>query len=302
MSNTVKMQHYVPRFYLRNFSIDPISGSPQVHCFDKTNRNQFSPGTTSIAGENYFYDLPEDEDQVFEHGLAEIEGEFSQAYDDLLDHRDLDALDENDRSAIAYSVAIQELRTRETREQHREIISRFRELLEGELLSDEMEGQMEVLRQADSEEGAQRLQIDLIVEHGWEFAEHILSLKWLLMENETGHSFWTSDHPIVRHNSNDLGPYGNLGLRNRGIQIYFPLSPTVTLGFVDPESFKAAPRHLVLLDNEQGLEHVKFQNGLQMRESTRHIISNSDDFTMAHEFPGQFPEYGELDRDRVDMS
>lgn len=302
MSNTVIMQHYVPRFYLRNFAIDPNRDAPQVHCFDKTNRNQFSPGTTNIAGENYFYDLPEDEDQDFEHALADIESEFSQAYDDLLNHRNLDALDENDRSAIAYSVAIQELRTRETREQHRETISRFRELLEGESLSDEMEEQMDELREIDSEEGAHRLQLELIIDHGWDFAEHILALKWLLIENETQHPFWISDHPIVRHNSNDFGPYGNLGLRNRGIQIYFPLSPTVSLGFVDPESFAERPQQLTLQDNEAGFEHVKFQNGLQMQDSTRHIISNTDDFSMAHEFLDRFPEYGDIDRDRVNMS
>ncbi|MCT9097914.1 DUF4238 domain-containing protein [Haloarchaeobius sp. HME9146] len=296
------MQHYVPRFYLQNFAIDPDLDSPQVYCFDKPNQNHFPVSTTNIAGENYFYDLPEDEEQEFEHGLANIEGEFSRAYDDLLSHRDLDSLDENDRSAIAYSVAVQELRTRETREKHREVISGLRQVLEEENLSEELEEEMEELRQADSEEGANRMQIELIIERGWEFAEHVLALKWVLIENETGHPFWTSDHPIVRYNSNDSGPYGNLGLRNRGIQIYFPLSPTVSLGFVDPDSFANCPRHLVIQDDEDGHEHIKLQNGLQMQFSTRHVISNSNDFSMAHDFLDQFPEYADTNRQRVDIS
>lgn len=300
MSQTVKMQHYVPRFYLSNFAIDPAKDVPQVYCYGKPDRSQFQTAITNIAGEKYFYEPPGD--QSFETDLASIEGEFSDAYDKLLDSRDLEILDVNDRSAIAYSLAIQELRTRESREEFHETFTKLRERLEDEPMSQRMEEQMDELRKMDSEEGARDFQIDFIQSHGWEIAEHFLDLRWVLIGNESGQPFWTSDHPIVRHNSNDFGPYGNLGLKNRGIQVYFPLSPELSLGFVDPETFEDVPTHLKLDNNDNGLEHVTFQNSLQLRESTRHVISNRSDFTLADDYLDEYPEAGNIDRDRVDMT
>jgi hypothetical protein len=300
MNQTVKMQHYVPRFYLSYFAIDPTKDVPQVYCYGKPDRSQFQTAITNIAGETYFYEPPGD--QPFENTLASIEGEFSDAYDKLIDARSLEVLDVNDRSAIAYSIAIQELRTRESREEFHEMFSKLRERLEDESMTPEMEDQMDELREMDSEDGARDFQIDFIKSHGWEMAEHYLDLKWIVIENESRQPFWTSDHPIVRHNSNDFSPYGNLGLKNRGIQVYLPLSPELSLGFVDPESFWDVPTNLTLDSTDEGLEHVTFQNSLQVREATRHLISNQSNFTLADDYLDEYPEYANTDRDRVDMT
>lgn len=300
MSQTVKMQHYVPQFYLSYFAIDPTKDKPQVYCYGKPNRNQFRTSVAGIAGETYFYEPPGK--QPFENTLAEIEGEFSDAYDKIIDAGSLSVLDENDRSAIAYSIAIQELRTRESREEFQEMFSKLRERLEGESMTEEMEEQMDELRDLDSEEGARDFQIDLIKDKGWEMAEHYLDLKWILFKNETNRQFWTSDHPIVRHNRNDFTPYGNLGLKNRGIEIYFPLTPKFSLGFVDPESFDHVSTHLTLNDTDEDREHVIFQNSLQLREATRHVISNSSNFDIAGDYLDEYPEFGDTDRDRINMT
>jgi len=292
MSQTVKMQHYVPRFYLSYFAVDPSKDTPQVYCYNKPDRSQFKTSVTNIAGETYFYEPPGY--QPFETTLAEIEAEFCNAYDELLDSRSLDALDENDRSAIAYSITIQELRTREKREEFHETVTKLREHLEGESMTEEMEEQMDELQDMDSEEGAREFQIDLIKNRGWEMAEHYFDLKWVLIENETQQPFLSSDHPIARHNSNDFGPYGNLGLKNRGIQVYFPLSPDLSLGFIDPVEFADVPRNLTLHEDDDGTEHVAFQNSLQVRSATRHVISNQDDFSLVEEYLDEFPEYARL--------
>lgn len=300
MNKTVKMQHYVPQFYLSYFAIDSTKDAPQVYCYGKPDRSQFQTSVTNIAGETYFYEPPGD--QPFEDRLANIEGEFCDAYDKLIDAGSLKALDENDRSAIAYSITLQELRTRESREEFHEIFSKLRERLEGEPMTEEMEKQMDELRDIDSEEGARDFQIDFIKNNGWEIAEHYLDLKWISIENDTDQPFWTSDHPIVRHNSNDFAPFGNLGLKNRGIEVYFPISPDLSLGFVDPESFDVVPTSLTLQNTDEGREHVTFQNCLQIRESTRHIISNRSDFKLADDYLDEYPEYEDINRDRVDMT
>jgi hypothetical protein len=290
------MQHYVPRFYLRNFAADTSRSTPMVHCFDKPGGNQFPTSITNIGGENYFYDIPEDPDQEFESQLSAIEGEFSQAYDSLLDSEDLDALDENDRTAIAYSIAVQELRTRENREQLRDMLSKLCGELEEYPQTDEMAEQIEELRELGTEEGVSRFQRRSIKNNAWDLAEIILGMKWILLMNEISIPYWTSDHPIVRHNNIDHSPYGNLGLRTKGIQMYFPLSSSISLAFCDSTLFG----HLQAKSSVD-LDHVRFQNSLQVRESTRHVIANTDDFSMAEAFLDDYPEYAQRDRDRVSI-
>lgn len=296
MSDKVKMQHYVPRFYLRNFAADTSASTPTVHCFDKPSRRQFTTSITNVGGENYFYDIPEDPEQEFESQLAAIEGEFSDAYASLLSNGSLDGLDENDRSAIAYSIAIQELRTRENRERFREMVSKLREQLEGEAMTNDMEEQMEEIRELDTEEGVSRFQREFIQDNAWDLAEIILSMKWILFVNDTDMPYWTSDHPIVRHNHLDHSPYGNLGLQSEGIQVYFPLSPTVSIAFCDPVMFGHLPTK-----SSVDRDHVRFQNSLQIRESTRHVIASTSEFSMANEFLDDYPQYAELNRDRVSV-
>lgn len=288
------MQHYVPQFYLENFAVDSSKSTPIVNCFDKTECNQFPTSVTNIAGENYFYDIPEDPNQEFESQLSAIEGEFSQAYETLLKHEDLNVLDGNDRSAIAYSVIIQELRTRENRERFRDMFSSIRSQVEDLPMTDEMEEQMAELRDLDTDKGATRFQREFLQNNAWDLAEIVLAMKWVLFINDTDMPYWTSDHPIVRHNHIDHSPYGNLGLKCKGIQIYLPLSPTVSLAFCDPTTFDQLPSK-----SRAELDGVRLQNSLQVRESTRHVIANTDNFSMAEAFLEDYPRYAELDRERI---
>ncbi len=62
----------------------------------------------------------------------------------------------------------------------------------------------------------------------------LLKKDWYLLETRPERPFYVSDNPVVLKNSNDFGPYGNLGLVVRGIQIYLPLSSTLMLGHVLP--------------------------------------------------------------------
>ncbi len=56
--------------------------------------------------------------------------------------------------------------------------------------------------------------------------------------------FWVSDHPVVMHNSNDFGAYGNIGLAVPGIEIYLPLSPTMLLCLWCPSVAELFARNL----------------------------------------------------------
>jgi hypothetical protein len=65
------------------------------------------------------------------------------------------------------------------------------------------------------------------------YGEHILNKSWLLFEANAGTPFYISDNPVALQNEDkDRSPLrGNLGLAVRGIQIYLPISSTLTLAF-----------------------------------------------------------------------
>jgi hypothetical protein len=51
-----KIQHYVPRFYLKNFS-KKKKGEFFLNCFDKSDQRQFEENIRKIGSEKYFYDV-----------------------------------------------------------------------------------------------------------------------------------------------------------------------------------------------------------------------------------------------------
>ena len=75
--------------------------------------------------------------------------------------------------------------------------------------------------------------IKLIVRGAEELMPHLLDKKWLLYETTESNPFYISDNPVVRQNHKDFGPlWGNLGLAVTGIEVYFPLTKTLSLAML----------------------------------------------------------------------
>jgi len=219
----VKIQHYVPRFYLKNFAIEK-GGDYWLFCFDKPECRSFRVNIKNVACEKFFYENKQDE-QRLEKTLSKLEKDFSKVYYKLTASRSLLILNWREKSILASSVAIQDLRTREFREVLRSTAKEMKRVLAGKNLSKNLENQLETL---DSEANIQEIQSKFITEtlsgkNG--LIEIFLYMKWILFENNTNIPLWTSDHPINRFNPIDQSPLGNLGLKSRGIQVFFPLNP-----------------------------------------------------------------------------
>ena len=50
-----RRQHYVPRFYLRNFALKKKKGFT-IRCFNKEKERSFEQNIVKVGMENYFYD------------------------------------------------------------------------------------------------------------------------------------------------------------------------------------------------------------------------------------------------------
>jgi hypothetical protein len=135
-----KRQHTVPRCYLERF-VKPETGN--IPTFDKIAKRAYETSVWNVAQERFFYDIhPESvapehragfDPQVFEKGLAAIEGYFARALDDLLAgspkgvHPDL-------RWMLAVQAAIQWMRTRRYRDTMVELSEKFMQAQADELV------------------------------------------------------------------------------------------------------------------------------------------------------------------------
>jgi len=292
VSEKIKIEHYVPRFYLRNFATQK-GATYFAYCFDKTNQKVFPTNIDTIAAEKYFYDEENDTNQTVERKLGKMETTFSRAYVDLLKQEDITNLSGSERKSLAYFIILQELRTREFREMIGDMITQLGERLSRERLSENFKNEVERV----SKKGyPKEFQLDFIAENLPGLGDILNNMKWVLLVNGTANPYWTSDHPVNRNNPIDLAPYGNLGLRSPGIEIYFPLSTRLALMICDP----SGPGHLFPnkfnVTNEQ---NVIFQNHLQVKTSTRHILSPNKDFSLAQRMLKEHPEIGITHRQRM---
>jgi hypothetical protein len=71
------------------------------------------------------------------------------------------------------------------------------------------------------------------------FGPHFLNKDWLLISTTRKSPFIIGDNPLALQNAIDMGPYGNLGLAVKGIEIYLPLSPVRALAIWCPSHKQA---------------------------------------------------------------
>jgi len=115
----VKKQHFVPRFYLENFT----DSKSNIYAFDVIKCESFSTTTENIAHQKYFYDYePLDQfigrEQTIEKALAKSEAEQAVVLRKLvggLKVNDVSAFTKDDYRQLADYIITQQRRTPESR-------------------------------------------------------------------------------------------------------------------------------------------------------------------------------------------
>lgn len=110
-----KVQHYVPRFLLRNFG---TGKKDKVHVFDKLTEKVFFPNVKNIAAESRFYDFEiEGQELTIEPGLSMVENFAKPIIKSILDADSLAHIRVDQRARLSIFLAIQFARTKWLREQ-----------------------------------------------------------------------------------------------------------------------------------------------------------------------------------------
>ncbi|WP_435068507.1 DUF4238 domain-containing protein [Haloplanus sp. C73] len=285
-------QHYVPRLHLRRFSTNPDSNS--VYCYDKQNKRSFPTGVDSTATEDFFYDGKTELVPEMENFLENLEGRVGTPYDKVVENQSISCLTKKEKMTIALFLGVQMVRTRGSRSSMQGMVEGIEESVGRENMAEEFKEELDEMK---DEESLRELQNNLIKDASSDFANILAALDWHLFLNETDLPYYTSDFPVVRHNELDFGPYGNLGLRNRGVQIYFPLSPWMLLLIVEPSVYPDLPE----VSDTTDRENVVFQRDLQVQRSNRFVYSYRDDFDQAERRIKTSPEVAEPLSERTNV-
>lgn len=313
-----KNQHYVPQFILRNFT---TGKGDQVFVFDKQKEVSFRTNIRNIAAETGFYNFAIDEYQfTIEPGIGELDGQTSKIFEKIIKKRSLSNCDEEDRVKVATFIVVQIYRTRHFREKLSDIAKGMseRHRLYG------LTSHSGNLPKPLDEKEIKDVSIKMMMKDSEDLIPHILDKKWLLYETTESDPFYISDNPVARQNRRDFGPlWGNLGLAVTGIEIYFPLTKTLSLAMLcegHEQTFqdvisKIGFLRTVMPDFEQQLpvdsewiekhrrgfeegapipivaENVINHNSLQVKWSSRFVFSSKNDFSLARQMIAFDPRF-----------
>jgi hypothetical protein len=231
--SSARTQHYVPRLVLNSFTKEGRGKKRQIFVYDKHTDRSFRTSVDNVFAERDF-NTATTPDGVFclENGLGNLENVVAPIIADIIRCKNCKLQTAESVAALSLFTAIQRVRGTATRAVIEEFTGRVRQVIESNF-----EDNAEVLEDIDKarDPDAIKLQsLNLMQNGATKFAQHIASKQIILFSAPIGHTFVIGDSPVVLHNDRDFGPYGNLGLGVPGIQIYFPISPELALGFFCP--------------------------------------------------------------------
>jgi len=304
------VEHTVPEFILKQFR----GSNPKLYVYDKLDdRIRYEP-ISRLAQKPGFYDAPADlftpefadqvDLQVVEHALGRLEGRFARAVADLLKDVPTNGLPDDQRFRLAHLMVIQLLRTFEFREWMVETNQKVAQVIAENLAEKAFPGSNGRFKY--------RVEFD---ERMWPLYQGLYMLDrskvgpligdlcrliWRVGINPTGRPLYISDNPVVRqaHNHN---PYvGGRSLNSRGLEIAFPLSPTVMLILHERTAFaelSADEGRAVILTTDQ----ISYYNGLQVEQSYRQVFCSENDFDLAQQLCKQSPAICSPERERFSL-
>lgn len=319
MSQRTKRQHYVPQHYLKGFTSS--NKKKFLFVYDKENGKIFPSSIRNIGHENYFYDVGED--QIIEKLFSTFESKFNIALQKLINNEDLNGLSTEDKELISNFIAVQMLRTKESRIENKQMLETIIEQI-----ADRTPGLNGDYNYEIDGDDLRDLHVDLIFSLVPEISEILLKdMAWKLCLNKTDYPFWTSDHPCAKLNELEPEPYkSNMGLKCKGFQLHIPISSRLQLILMnkdiklsDLDKLKTIkidentkkrlnqmsemfnPKIVDLLPDLEivGKERVKFENNLQVISSTQFIFSAGNDFRLAEDYLNENPQYGAQNRRRI---
>lgn len=290
--NKVKKQHFVPQFYLKNFT----DSKHRIYVFDLVKGESFSTSTKNIAHQEYFYDYePLDRftgiKQTIEKALAGSESkaaEMLRKLSALLEANDLSSLTESDYRELADHILTQHKRTPEHRMLTTQLIEKQRQL-KAKGASDEVI--KELALEGETYDPQFQQIYELTDSQVLNDIEGLCDQYWVFWSNKTQHNFYTSDHPVVGHFDTE-----------ERFEIYFSITPKFSISIFFKHHFPHFASKHQKINELQDPELVKFYNKVMVMYCGRQVYNAEDDFRLAEKIVKETPTLRDPNRRRIALS
>uniref|UniRef100_UPI004057C129 DUF4238 domain-containing protein n=1 Tax=Candidatus Electrothrix sp. TaxID=2170559 RepID=UPI004057C129 len=270
-----KKQHYVPRFYLKNFSSDNSSGRCRaINLFNiPSYKKILNAKLYNQCYQNYFYG----KDGTLENILERVEGKASQIISEIILKCEL-----TDKYTFLFYTVLQYFRTLYSAESMDEHTDKFyKTLIKKDILpmgvSDEQLSFVKIVRNNSPLHSVQHACL-------YHYLACDLDLKILRICTK-GLEFISSDNPVVFYNQfmpfHKMG--SNIGLASKGLQIFFPISPKHLVVLYDGAIYGVGKKKhkLVELREKRDVEQL---NRLQFVSALENVYFSDRNYAAYNEY------------------
>jgi polyhydroxyalkanoate synthesis regulator phasin len=243
-----KNQHYIPKFYLRNFSYQ--NNGKEIGIYNLLNDFFVSKGKLKTQGsKNFFYG----QDCVIENELANIENLLAQQLNKITSDEEIPKKLTKEHIDLLLFVCLTDLRNPVR-------INSFKNgfIEMGKRLSEldpniDLKNFIPILSHDDA--------VKMSMSGIKEVIEEIVDLDFKILKNTTKQPFLTSDFPIVKYNQfleNRNWHLSKSGYGLSGLQIFIPLNSELMLLFYDSEIYKIGDKKqkIVLINDLLDIENL----------------------------------------------
>jgi hypothetical protein len=287
-------------------------------CYDKKLDRAYQQSPDRLGGETLFYDLPDADKQVgvsqfLEKWFHPLEGAASKT---LCVWRDKLATSagfsptEEELGTMAEFLVVQQLRTPRGRREAVDIaliagkmdfynfLGQAHPEVAGKIKNPFKELPIELPKARWPHAHAMSLMDVGKIEMG---AEILMGHIWVVTENLTRWANYTSDHPVARVPHVHHPFRAMSGVRSRGIQILFPLTPRFSLNLCERTFWRDLEGYdRRLLRQPMAKENVDYDNSVQVAHSARFIYSRDADFDLAKDMCAREPDLRNPDRPELE--
>ncbi|PWW30921.1 DUF4238 domain-containing protein [Chryseobacterium sp. AG844] len=278
-----KKHHYIPRFYLKRFSIN--NGGKFLGLYNLNNK-KFIPNAAlkNQAYGNFLYG----EDDEIENALAHIEGNVAKMFYYWTEEKVLipPPIESNGFKLIKRFMLYQAFRTPNSGENIMESLNKGLKAFVKEFKPELWESLKDATLQHENP-------VLLGLLHSIEHEKLLDYLDFRFIVNLSLLPFITSDSPIIFYNQlmEQAGNYiGATGLVAKGLQIFYPIHPRLMICLYDPEVYDLGDD--VNCCSTECIATIHQLNGLQFINCESQIYFNnfiSEEYT--HELSNNFQEY-----------
>lgn len=256
-----KRQHYVPRFLLRNFSLDP---QRRMICVRTRERTIVGASMRDQCYSDYLYGS----DGSVEGALARLEGIVAPLLSNPSAER-LAKLSTEEVERLIWFIGVQEARTKSTEDFRASVMDRFfRQLVRvGRDSGLGPEVSEEDLRELTFKDGNV---LPRALFAAGQAIPILLDLELKVLVSRRAPRFVIGDHPVAAYNQHaehhpDLSKFPSTrAWAHRGLQIFLPVSPEISLALYDPETYQYQAKSRVC---GVGPNDVQMLNKLQVAHS-----------------------------------